>query len=461
MRCDTPILISDDDRNVHTALHLLFKNAGIRTAPAYSPEETIESLARERYALLLMDLNYQRDTTSGSEGLALLGRVRERWPDLPVVVMTGWGSIDLVVEAMRMRAHDFIEKPWENSRLVGLVQSLLSAPPPGRRSTEPSTPSIEPPVSMPWIANAPSMRRVMEIVDQVAGSDISILLTGENGTGKTQLASLIHARSTRAPGPFVSVNMSAIPDSLFESELYGHVKGAFTDARSSRSGRFEMAERGTLFMDEIGEMPHQQQAKLLHVLESRRFEKLGSSQSQQADVRIVSATNAQLPDLIERGRFRQDLLYRLRGIEIRVPALRERLEDIRALAAMYASHFARKYRRTTSTLEPRALSRLEAYHWPGNVRELSHVIERAVLLCRGDALRADDLDLGMARATEGGAGAAMSADLESWSDITLEDAEKRMLQLALRKHGGNASAAARALGLSRSAFYRRLDKHDC
>lgn len=479
MRSDARILISDDDRNIQTALHLLLKTAGLRCAPAFSPEETLAALDSERFSLLLMDLNFQRDTTSGGEGLTLLRQVRERWPDLPVVVMTAWGSIDLAVAAMRLNASDFIEKPWDNARLLDMVRTLANTPPAAQPNNAGAAVGTRNAPAIRWIAESQAMSRVMEIVDQVATSDINILLTGENGTGKTQLASLIHERSPRAAHAFVSLNMSAIPDSLFESELYGHVKGAFTDARTSRRGRFEMADSGTLFMDEIGELPLQQQSKLLHVLESRRYEKLGSSETVQADVRVVSATNAHLPTLIAQGRFRQDLLYRLRGFEIRVPALRERREDIAPLAIQYARHFAEKYGRPTPDFEPRAIGMLEHHDWPGNVRELSHLIERAVLLNRKTVLRAEDLDLThttpnrpdmhaashvavpFAGSVAGDHAMHRGEPAAGWSELTLQDAEKQMLQSALRRHGGNASAAARALGLSRSAFYRRLEKYDC
>ncbi len=454
-----PILISDDDEDVQAALHLLLKNAGHATVAAFTPEETLAALGRREFGLLLMDLNFQRDTTSGSEGLALLERVRALHPNLPVVVMTGWGSIDLAVAAMRQQANDFIEKPWDNLRLLNMVSNLTAL----HRSRETSERlQVENELlkrerhPSQWIVNSPAMRRVMQVAEQVASTDINILLTGENGTGKSLLASLIHERSQRAQRSFVPVNMSAIPDSLFESELYGHVKGAFTDARNNRIGRFELAEGGTLFMDEIGDLPPVQQAKLLHVLESRQYEKLGSSQSRQADVRIIAATNADLPALVESGQFRRDLHYRLKGIEINIPPLRERREDILPLAMHCLRRFAEKYSREVECFDEAAILALEHYPWPGNVRELTHVVERSVLLSRQRRLSVADLGLSGPAAPE-----PAPAVPENWTDLTLEDAEKRLLQVALRKHGGNATAAARALGLSRSAFYRRLDKHGC
>ncbi|HFF3759153.1 sigma-54-dependent transcriptional regulator [Stenotrophomonas forensis] len=459
MQPEPPILISDDDEDVQTALRILFKSAGYPSAAAFSPEQTLEMLDQQDFGLVMMDLNFQRDTTSGVEGLALLEQIRARQPLLPVVVMTGWGNVELAVSAMRQQASDFIEKPWDNLRLLNLVSSLLAL----QRSQESSERLREentllkrgrPPSQ--WIVSSPAMRKVMGIAEQVAGTDINILLTGENGTGKSMLASLIHERSRRAQSAFVAINMSAIPDTLFESELYGHVKGAFTDARSNRMGRFELAEGGTLFMDEIGDLPAVQQAKLLHVLESRQYEKLGCSHSRVADVRIIAATNADLPALVDNGRFRRDLHYRLKGIEIHVPPLRQRREDIMALAQGCLRRFADKYGRAVDGFDERAIHAMEHYAWPGNVRELTHVVERAVLLARHRRITAADLGL-----ADTAAPVPAQELAENWDGFTLEDAERQMLQLALRRHGGNVTAAARALGLSRSAFYRRLEKHGC
>ncbi len=449
------ILVADDDENIRQALHLLLKKEGYSTEAASTPEEVIAALKRQGHSLLLIDLNFQRDTTSGAEGLSLLPKIRALDPDLPIVVMTGWASIELAVEAIRRGASDFIEKPWNNTRLTTIVNNLVELHR-GRKTTarlrEENAVLRKQHTHDSWIASSPAMQQVMEMVDQVAEANINILLTGENGTGKSQLAALIHDRSLRRTKPFVTVNMGSIPDGLFESELYGHTKGAFTDARSDRIGRFEVAEGGTLFLDEIGNLPPSQQAKLLHVLETGQFEKLGSSQSRFADVRIITATNADLPALIKDGSFRQDLLYRLNGIEIRLPPLRERKSEIFCIAESYLKRHAAKYGRAVSGFSAVAKAALLEYGWPGNVRELNHVVERATLLARGGCLDVTELGLQPPLATR-------MPTMERWEDLTLEDAEKQLLQIALRKHTGSVAAAAKTLGISRSAFYRRLDKH--
>ncbi|MGH8078194.1 MAG: sigma-54-dependent transcriptional regulator, partial [Lysobacter sp.] len=423
-----PILVADDDENIQMTLRMLLKKEGYSTEAASSPNEIIAALNRQLYSLLLIDLNFQRDTTSGVEGLSLLPQIRAIDPDLPIVVMTGWGSIELAVEAIRSGASDFIEKPWNNARVTSTVNNLIELHR-GRKTTarlrEENTELRKEQTHSNWIAVSPAMEHVMTVVDQVAGANINILLTGENGTGKSQLAALIHAQSLRRTRPFVTVNMSAIPDGLFESELYGHTKGAFTDARTERIGRFEVAEGGTLFMDEIGNLPLSQQAKLLHVLETGQFEKLGSSQSRFADVRIITATNADLPTLIKEGNFRQDLLYRLKGIEIRLPPLRERKSEILCLADAYLNRHAAKYGRSLSGFTDNAQMALHAYDWPGNVRELDHVVERATLLARGRYL--DVTELGLQTSP-----VAPTSPMETWEDLTLEDAEKQLLQIALR-----------------------------
>ncbi len=449
------ILVADDDENIQKTLHLLLKKEGYSVEAASTPEEIITALKRQGHSLLLIDLNFQSDTTSGAEGLSLLPQIRALDPDLPIVVMTGWSSIEIAVEAIRRGASDFIEKPWDNTRLIAIVKNLVELHR-GRKTTarlrEENTVLRKQHTHKNWIASSPAMQQIMDMVDQVAEANINILLTGENGTGKSQLAALIHDRSLRHAKPFVTVNMGSIPDGMFESELYGHTKGAFTDARTDRIGRFEVAEGGTLFLDEIGNLPPSQQAKLLHVLETGQFEKLGSSHSRFADVRIITATNADLPTLIKDGSFRQDLLYRLNGIEIRLPPLRERRSEILYLAESYLKLHAAKYGRSVSGFSAVAQAALLEYEWPGNVRELNHVVERATLLTRGNYLDVTELGLQPPLATR-------MPTMERWEDLTLEDAEKQLLQIALRKHTGSVKAAAKTLGISRSAFYRRLDKH--
>ena len=449
------ILVADDDENIQKALRLLLKKEGYSVAVASTPDEIIAAVKQQGYSLLLIDLNFQCDTTSGAEGISLLPQIRDLDPDLPIVVMTGWASIELAVEAIRRGASDFIEKPWDNTRLITIVKNLVELHR-GRKTTarlrEENTVLRKQHAEKNWIASSLAMQKVMEVVDQVAEANINILITGENGTGKSQLAALIHDRSLRHAKPFVTVNMGSIPDGMFESELYGHVKGAFTDARTDRIGRFEVAEGGTLFLDEIGNLPLSQQAKLLHVLETGQFEKLGSSQSRKADVRIIAATNADLPALIKEGGFRQDLLYRLNSIEIRLPPLRERKSEILYLAESYLKLHAAKYGRSVSGFSAVAQAALLEYEWPGNVRELNHVVERATLLARGNYLDVTELGLQPPAATR-------TPTMDGWEDLTLADVEKQLLQIALRKHTGSVKAAAKTLGISRSAFYRRLEKH--
>ncbi len=408
-----------------------------------------------------MDLNYQRDTTSGAEGMALIREVRALDADLPIVVMTGWGSIDIAVEAMRSGANDFIEKPWDNTRLTTVLRNLIQL---GSQRRDAARLNQENQLlkratgQTPWLGQSTVMEQLLAKAASVAGTDINILLTGENGTGKSQLAHWLHQHSARRERSLVNVNMGAIPEALFESELFGHQKGAFTDAKETRLGRFELADGGSLFLDEIGNLPLVQQAKLLRVLECGQFEKVGSSRSQQVNVRVIAATNADLPALVGDGRFRQDLLYRLNGIELRLPALRERGKDIVLLAEHFRQHYADKYQRQVTALDADAVAALYDYPWPGNVRELRHCLERAVLLTDGHRIRR--IDLALPEIRNGASAAALTAaDTASDShELTLEEGEKRLLLATLKKHNGNALAAAKALGLSRSAMYRRLEK---
>ena len=448
------ILVADDDSSVLSALRLLLKSAGYRSDTVSTPAAAMAALQKQDYELLLMDLNYDRDTTSGTEGMNLIREVRALDTELPIVAMTGWGTIDIAVEAMRHGANDFIEKPWDNTRLLTIVGNLVQLAHKrrdARRLGQENALLKQTAQQEAWLGQSPLMQQLLAKAGSVAATDINILLTGENGTGKSQLAQWLHQQSARRERSFVSVNMGAIPDSLFESELFGHQKGAFTDAKETRLGRFELADGGTLFLDEVGNLPLPQQAKLLRVLESGQFEKVGSSRSQQVNVRIVAATNADLPTLVREGKFRQDLLYRLNGIELNVPPLRQRGADIELLAGHFLQRYASKYQRDCRGFAADAVAALHRYGWPGNVRELRHCVERAVLLARGQLIQAADLVL----PDQASSPQAMSGD---WQELTLDEVEKRLLIAALKKHDGNALAAAKALGLSRSAFYRRLEK---
>lgn len=452
-RHEPVILVADDQRDIREALRLLLSKEGYRVRLAASPEEVLAALRSDSIALVLLDLNYTRDTTSGREGLSLLEQIQALDADLPVVAMTAWGSVDVVVAAMQGGACDFIEKPWDNTRLTTLIRTHLKHRTVARtarqyrdlaRIQRKEFGSGDPDHV---VAESKSMQRVLRLARQVAGSDTSVLITGENGTGKNLVADLIHGWSRRADQPFVSVNMGSIPESLFESEMFGHVRGAFTDARESRTGRFELADGGTLFLDEVGNLPLSQQAKLLRVLESGRFERVGGSRTQTADVRMLTATNADLPAMIEEGQFRRDLLFRLNTVEIRIPPLRERREDIPALAQRFLVIQCRRQGRAVQ-FASEAMDALRVHDWPGNVRELSHAVERAVLLCGGDEIGPQELLLPPF-------GGTAIADGEI---MKLEEAERVLILNALDRFDGHVMDAARALGLSRSAMYRRLEK---
>ncbi len=441
------VLVADDQPDVLHSLRLLIKRLGLEVETVSTPDAALERV-RDGVDLVLMDLNYTRDTTSGQEGLDLLSRIREIDARLPVVVMTAWSTIDLAVEAVRRGARDFVPKPWENDRVAAIIRTHIELRQALRtvdRQVEAQKGQLE-----ALLAGTPAMQQVLGLIDRVAPSDANVLITGENGTGKGVVARRLHAASARSSKPLVTVDMGALSENLIESELFGHVRGAFTDARADREGRFEVADGGTLFLDEIGNLPLPQQSKLLRVLETGEFERVGASKTRKVDVRVLAATNADLEKEAAAGRFRQDLRYRLNTIEIRLPPLRERPEDIPLLAAHFLARHARKHRREIADLTEAAIDALAAHAWPGNVRELSHVIERGVLMARGTSVTADDL--GLVRA----APPAINTRVDDPSeDLDLERAEKQLIAKALARYDGNALLAAQALGLSRSAFYRR------
>jgi DNA-binding NtrC family response regulator len=445
------ILIADDQRDVLEALRLLFKAQGFQTKEASSPSNVIETLTEREFDLALIDLNYTRDTTSGKEGLDLLGRIKALDSNLPVVVMTAWGSVDLAVEAMRAGARDFVQKPWDNARLLATVRTQLELSRALRQNQRVKAENevLRQSRAADFIARSRAMQPILELMERIAPSDANVLITGENGTGKGVLARAIYQQSKRSNGPFVVVNTGGLHEGVFESELFGHVKGAFTDAKSDRIGRFEMASGGTLFLDEIANVSMNQQKRLLRVLETGEFERIGSSRTLRADVRIITATNADLRKEVASGNFRQDLLFRLNTIEVKLPALRERREDIPLLAAQFLREQCVRYRKAVSDFAPDAVHALMEHSWPGNVRELSHAVERAVLMARGESVKAGDLGL-----HENGSN--LEQQLE---DLTLEQMERHLIKKALAKFDGNANLAANALGLSRSAFYRRLEKY--
>lgn len=445
------LLIADDQPHVLEALRLLLKPEGYQLEMVRMPALVLEALGHESFDGVLIDLNYTRDTTSGQEGLDLVTRVKEMDAQLPVVVMTAWGNIDLAVEAMRRGAGDFIQKPWENARLLSILRTQMELHRSQKRTQwlEAENRILRAVGAPDFIASAPSMRTVLETVARVGPSDANVLITGEHGTGKEVVAQTLHRLSSRAERTLVAVNTGALPDGTFESELFGHVKGAFTDAHTDRIGRFELASGGTLFLDEIANIPVRQQAKLLRVLETGELERVGSSKTQKVNVRMLSATNADLRTECAAGRFREDLLFRLNTVEINLPPLRERREDIAALAAHFLTRYATRYRRPIQGLEPGALQMMLHYGWPGNVRELDHTIERAVLMARGERIEAADLGLNAQRGV-----AAQSMD-----EMSLEAVEAILIRKALSRANGNVSHAADALGLSRGALYRRIEKY--
>jgi DNA-binding NtrC family response regulator len=444
------ILIADDQPDVLEALRFLIKGEGYQSESANSPAAAIGCIESRDFDAVLIDLNYTRDTTSGQEGLDLLHRIQDLDATLPVIVMTAWGSVELAVEAMRRGARDFIQKPWDNARLAAILKTQIELGRALRKGQvlEAENRALRAERFPQLIAQSAAMRPVLDVISRVGPSDANVLITGENGTGKGLVAQTLHSVSLRSARPLVTVNTGGLAEGIFESELFGHVKGAFTDAKSDRVGRFEMAEGGTLFLDEIANVSLVLQAKLLRTLETGDFERVGSSTTRRVDVRVFSATNADLGTAVAEGRFRQDLLFRLNTIELRLPALRERREDIPVLAAHFLRLHAEHYRKPITGFDESAIKTLLAHGWPGNVRELDHAVERAVLMAQGDTIRHGDLGLRSGR--EG------PPRLE---EMSLEDVEALLIKKALARFNGNVSHAAGALGLSRSALYRRLQRY--
>jgi DNA-binding NtrC family response regulator len=443
------ILLADDQRDVLEALRILLKSEAYQTEGVTSLAGIFHALEKKEYALLLMDLNYTRDTTSGQEGLSAISKIQEIDPTLPIVVMTAWATIELAVEAMKRGARDFVTKPWDNQRLLTIVKTQIELAAALRRERKLAAENEMLRGSMPdLIAQSAAMRPVIEMISRVAPSDANVLITGENGTGKSLIARTIHALSPRSAGTMITVNMGGLSETLFESELFGHVKGAFTDAKTDRAGRFELADESTLFMDEIANIPLAQQAKLLRVIETGDFERVGSSKTLHANVRIISATNANLENEIAAGRFRQDLLFRLNTIEIELPPLRDRREDIMPLANNFLRQHGERYRKNVGGFNENARERLLQHRFPGNIRELDHIVERAVLMTQDRQVRSADLGL-----TTGG------PESRSLEEMSLEEVEAFLIKKALARNDGNARKAAEALGLSRSAFYRRLQQY--
>ena len=443
------VLAVDDQPQIIDALNILLGAANFRLVGANSPQSALDLVRSRSFDAILMDLNYSRDTTSGQEGMELLREILEADRQVPVVVMTAWASIDLAVEAMRRGARDFVQKPWENTRLLTIVETQVELHRALRRTQmlEAENSLLRAQGRPEMIADSAAMRPVLEAIARVGPSDANVLITGEHGTGKEVVARTLHAVSSRALNAWIAVNTGSLSEGVFESELFGHVKGAFTDAGADRIGRFELADRGTLFLDEIANVPTRQQARLLRVLEAGEMERVGSSRTRRVDVRLLSATNADLRQECAEGRFREDLLFRLNTIEIHVPPLRERRDDIPLLAGHFLARYAQRYRKQIAGLEASALQMLLEHSWPGNVRELEHTMERAVLMTRSNRISSADLNLQSHRGQT------------SLDEMSLESVESVLIRKALARYNRNVSQAADALGLSRGALYRRMEKY--
>lgn len=446
------VLVVDDRVDVRISARFVLEDNHYQVTEAESPAMAKELIKQQQIDLVLLDMNYSRDTTSGEEGLELLAWLNKADLGIPAVAMTAWSNVELAVKAMQLGAGDFLEKPWKNQRLLQVVaqQIKVSGLKKQNQKLQQRLDNTEiEKGDYQW--RSPCMHELMQQISSVASANVGVLLTGDNGTGKSQLASYIHQQSQVSNGPFIAVNMGAISETLFESEMFGHTKGAFTDAKSNRIGRFELAKNGTLFLDEIANIPLTQQSKLLRVLETGEYEVLGASQTQFTSIRLISATNGNFKELIDNELFREDLFYRINTIEFRVPSLKERTLDIAPLSEYFIKLYCKKYAKPDITLSDDAKAALQDYHWPGNIRELSHLMERAVLLCRNEQLSVRDLNLKPSHEE-----ASVDSQLPM---MTLEDAEKQLISQALNLEDQHVPKAAKLLGLTKSSLYRRLEKY--
>ncbi len=448
------ILIADDQQDIIDALRLLLIDEGYEVSPARSPSEALERLEAVDFDLALLDLNYTRDTTSGQEGFDLMERIRALDPTLPVLVMTAWSSVAGAVEAMRRGARDYIEKPWDDEKLMAAVRTQIELRRAVRRNQrlQEANTRLQRGATPAFIGDTPDIRAIRQLLERIAPSDASVLITGEHGTGKEVVAAWLHALSDRRSKALVTMNAGGLAEGIAESELFGHVKGAFTDARVDRIGCFEMADEGTLFLDEIANMPIRLQAKLLRVLQTGEVQRVGSSRLRYVNTRVLSATNADLHAEIAAGRFREDLLYRLNTVVINLPPLRDRRDDVAPLARHFLAHYAARYRKPLTSFDTDALAMLRSHSWPGNVRELGHAIERAVLMADPSATSVASRDLGLQRPR-------VVAEASGPEDLSLEDAERLFIEKVLARHNGDVRLAAQQLGMSRSALYRRLQQY--
>ncbi|GAB3916102.1 sigma-54-dependent transcriptional regulator [Larkinella terrae] len=460
------LLIIDDDVDVLSAAKLLLKRHYPQVDIEKNPERIPFLITNGNYDLVLLDMNFQRDNSSGREGFLWLDRILDIKPTTAVVLITAYGDVEMAVRAIKSGARDFVLKPWENDKLLATLQSALEGSVGqgakgigngsfGKESDGGAQRAKANGQSPTYIAVSPAMRQVFATVERVAETDANVLILGENGTGKDVVARALHQRSLRRDKPFVSVDLGALSDSLFESELFGHVKGAFTDAREDRTGRFEEAQGGTIFLDEIGNISLPQQAKLLTVLQQRVVTRLGTNKPKNIDVRLICATNSPIYQHVSERSFRQDLLYRINTIEIHIPPLRERPEDIIPLAEHFLKQYRKQYNRKVASISPALTRQLQQYRWPGNIRELQHAIERAVILAQGNVLEPEDFYFG----TNAPAAIPTDANLPFQENLQIEDMEKKMIQQAMQKYHGNITDISRELGLSRQALYRRLEKY--
>lgn len=450
------ILIVDDDDNIRLSLEFLLEEAGYQCIEASDLAQAKDQLENQTVDLMLLDMNYSKDTTSGEEGTQFLQQHQQLLSETPVIAMTAWASVHTIVPAMQYGASDFIEKPWDNNRLLQVVKQQLAMSSLQRKNRQMQQNQHDQQQSGNFVWQSPAMLNLSAQIERVANADASVLLTGENGTGKSTIASMIHQLSARKDENLVIINMGAIPNELFESEMFGHKRGAFTGANDNRIGRFELADGGSLFLDEIAAIPATQQAKLLRVLESGEYEQVGCSKTRKANVRMISASNSDFDKLISDNQFRQDLYYRLNTIILDIPPLRERQQDIIPLAEHFLALFGQKYRRDPLSLAPDAKQQLLQYHWPGNVREFSHVMERAALMSPSDEIPAAQLNLALNPELSAN---PTSPQVSQFKVVTLEEGEKQLINEAMNQTDCNIQDAAALLGITPSALYRRINKH--
>jgi DNA-binding NtrC family response regulator len=442
MTSSATILVVDDDPDVLTAARLLLRQHFGRVLTSDDPARIDELMSDEAIDVYLLDMNFAIGRNTGAEGLRWLQHILAADPDAVVILMTAFGDLNTAVKAMREGATDFVLKPWQNDKLVATLSVAAKL-----RQTRATVSALsQPPPVANMIAESAAMKKVLKVVGRVAATDATVLIRGENGSGKELIAQALHRQSQRADKVLVAVDLGAVAESLFESELFGHRQGAFTGADADRAGRFQAADGGTLFLDEVGNLPPALQTKLLRVLESREVTPLGSNQPISVDVRLIAATNQPLEKMVDAGSFREDLLYRINTIEVELPPLRERPEDLAPLARHFAAQAARKYQLQEKTITDEGLAALREHHWPGNVRELSHAVERAVLLSEADVLAAGDFQF------------TRREDMRPEGSLNLQANEQRLVELALEQSGGNVSHAAAALGITRAALYRRIEK---